>query len=88
MTRMKQAGRKDVNVAIPEPGSDEFARAVDYLGFIRDSHRRPRTDGAYHFAVNQNDGVVDWRRIWRWVNGATDERQVSGFEGGSAKEKK
>jgi hypothetical protein len=69
---VNQAGRKNVDVAIPEAGGDNEACAVDDLGAPRDFDIRTRSNRDNATFVDQDGAVFDrwigWGRIYLGAN--------------------
>ena len=58
---MEQAGRKDMYMAVPEPGSHYEALAVDYGSVVRDFDTGAWSDGKNSTVVYQDCAIFDWR---------------------------
>jgi hypothetical protein len=80
IAHMEEARSEDMDMAVPKASRNKFAGTVDGPDIFRYWDGFTRTDGSDTGITNNDHGICDGWRIWRWIHRATDECQVSGLE--------
>jgi hypothetical protein len=70
-----------MDVAVPEPGHDDFAGVIDNAGIRRYDDRFPGADRRNPAASDQDDAVVEWRRLGRGIDPRSNQRDEPGRVG-------
>ena len=76
--RVKQRGKQNMHMAVPETGGDNEAFAVDYRGIARDFYFFGGSDSENALLVDENGAIFDGRFAGSGINPGVDESEVRG----------